>query len=105
MILSLPDSIRDAAEYLDPETIIMYLRCPGTDVVLLQAHFDIYESVAIIRTLDIKLSLVSVITTPTMLQDCLHVLEGIKPQVRWEYAKIPADELKQKYLGYGKKGL
>ena len=105
MTLSPQHSTSAGVEHIDAQSVILYLDCPGTQVVMLQALFDIYEGVGVVRTLDIRNSLVCVLTTPSMLNDCIAVLESIRDKVQWSYAPIPSEDLKERYLGYGKKGL
>lgn len=95
----------EGVELIDAQSVVIYLDCPGSNVVLLQAYFDIYESLGVVRTLDIKESLVCILTTPSMLNDCLEVLAAIQPSVGWTFAQIPSADLKERYLGYTKKGL
>lgn len=96
-------STSEGIEHIDAQSVVLYLDCPGTHVVLLQAYFDIYEGIGVVRTLDIRNSLVCILTTPSMLQDCLAVLDSIRPQVQWNFAPIPSEDVKERYLGYGKK--
>lgn len=71
-------------------------------MVLFQAYFESYEAIGLVRTLDLRKSLVSVLTTKTQFEDCYKLLEAIQEEIRWHPAKIPTQELKDKYLGYGK---
>lgn len=98
-------SQNDGIEKIDEHSIAVYLDCPGSHVVLLQAYFDLYEGLGVVRTLDIRRSLVCVLTTPDMLEDCIKSLESIRERVPWRYAIVPPQETKDLYLGYGKKGL
>ena len=92
-------------EEIDDQSVVIYLDCPGTDVVLLQAYFDLYEGLGIVRTLDIRRSLVCILTTPDMLKDCIAALASIQDKIPWRYAPYPSQDTKNLYLGYGKKGL
>lgn len=98
-------STNEGVEHIDGDSVVVYLDCPGTDVVLLQAYFDLYEGLGIVRTLDIRRSLVCILTTPDMLSNCLAALESIQGQIPWKFAPYPSQDIKNLYLGYGKKGL
>ena len=98
-------STNEGIEYTEHESVVIYLDCPGSHVVLLQAFFDLYEGLGVVRTLDIKRSLVCILTTPSMLAECLEALESIKDKVHWRFAAIPEQTTKDLLIGYGKKGL
>jgi len=77
---------------LDPHTWGIYLEVPGSKVVLLQALFELYEGLGTVRTIDIKRSLVCVMTTNTLLEQCLSALQELRSEVPWRFAeRIPAN--------------
>ncbi len=88
---------------LDDLTRAIYLTVPGEDVVKLQAYFEQYEGIGIVRTLSIKKSLVAIITTPSMLVECFHVLEDLKQQIPWKQIERPQEAVEQLLMGYFKK--
>lgn len=90
------------ADALDDVTRVVYLEIPPSKVALFQAHFELYEGVGTVRTLDVRQSLVCVMTTQDMLTDCLSVLESLRESIPWRAAPIPTEELKLRYLGYFK---
>lgn len=75
----------DAVKILDDETAIVFLHCPGQQIVLLQANFEIYEDIGVVRTIDVRTSQVCIVTTKYMLDDCLAVLEGLKEQIQFSF--------------------
>ena len=85
---------------MDPETWVIYLHVPSSDVVILQGFMELYEGVGTVRTLDIRLSLVCILTTTSMLQDCIEVLHSLSSEVDWRPAERPTKELEERYLGY-----
>lgn len=87
---------------LDEVTRVVYLEVPPSKVALFQANFELYEGVGTVRTLDVRQSLVCVMTTQDMLPDCLSVLENLRESIPWRAAPTPSEELKQRYLGYFK---
>lgn len=84
---------------------MVYLEVPSSQVVLLQAFFDLYEAIGVVRTLDLSRSLLCIVTTPSMLDDCLDVLDSLKNMIQWRLVGPPPGPLKERFLGYGKKGL
>ena len=70
----------------------IFLELPPSDVVMLQALMESYEGVATVRTIDLKRSLVCVVTTASLLETAVAVLEGLKPSVRWRAVSPPAGE-------------
>lgn len=87
-------------EALDSYTDIVYLEVPATKVVLLQAFFELYEGLGTVRTLDLKKSLLCILTT--QLDDCLEALRNVQEAVEWRAAEKPTAEERDKYLGYFK---
>ena len=77
------DSLAQAAVKVDAETIAFYLEVPRSHVVLLQVYFELYDGVGTVRTLDKEAAVVCVLTTPSLLQDCIGVLGAIKEYVAW----------------------
>ena len=88
---------------LDPHTCAFYLHLPGSKVVLLQAFFELYEGLATVRTIDIRRSLVCVLTTPQLAQECRNALEALRDQNPWRFAPPPAAETSDRISGYTKK--
>lgn len=98
----LHNALRASTEELDDQTLALYIEVPGSQVVLFQAYFETYEGVGLVRTLDIRQSLVSVLTTKSQLEDCMELLSSIRGEIHWHPAGIPSQAMKEKYLGYGK---
>ena len=95
----------DGVDYVDSETVAIYLEVPGSKIVLLQGYFELYEGVGIVRTVDVRRSLLCILTTPSMVDDCLAVLDAISEQIPWRPAPLPEQADRERYLGYFKKGL
>lgn len=87
---------------LDEHCYCIYLEVPGSQVVNLQGTIEAYEGVGTVRTLDIKRSLVCILTTPSMLDDCIKILEACRGLVSWRPAQPPEGE-RDEYLGYQRK--
>ena len=92
-----------APERLDDYGLALYLEVPGTQLVALQACFESYEGLGVVRTLDIRRSLVCILTTPGMLDDCLRLLESQKSEIAWQGTGRPSDLDEERFLGYFKK--
>lgn len=95
---------------LDEQTCALYLEVPGSKIVELQAHFELYEGMGIVRTLSVKKSLVCVLTTNDMLNDCIELLNALRnnndfeSNIPWRTAPKPDQETRALYHGYQKKG-
>jgi hypothetical protein len=76
---------------LDPETVALYLRISGEQIVIFQAIFETYEGIGTVRTIDVRRSLVSVITTNSQLPDCQQLLFGIQKDIPWRCAAEEID--------------
>lgn len=86
------------AERLDEHTWALYLQVDGAQVVLLQALFETYEGLGTVRTLDIRKSLVCILTTPPQLKDCCGALESMRGEIEWRVVPRPPEA--DNYLGY-----
>ena len=69
---------------IDQETCAYYLQVPRDQIVLLQAYFELYEGLGLVRTLDVKASLVCVLTTPSLSGDCERALQAVRGQIPWQ---------------------
>ncbi|MCB0311431.1 MAG: DUF4911 domain-containing protein [Bdellovibrionales bacterium] len=88
-------------QQIDQETWAYYLEVPGSLVVLLQAYFESYEGLGTVRTLDIRKSLVCILTTSSLRELCGRALESIAGQIDIKSVGKPAEA--EKYLGYFKR--
>jgi hypothetical protein len=94
---------------LDENTVAIYLEIPGSQIVELQAYFELYEEIGIVRTLSVRKSLVCVLTTNEMMKDCIELLHSLRDNngsenIRWRAAPRPDEETRALYHGYSKKG-
>ena len=69
---------------LDDSTYGIFLSLDKDYVVLLQGFLETYEGIGTIRSLSKKDSLVCIITTNSMLDDCIEFLNAIKDQIKWK---------------------
>jgi len=89
-----------APDIIDAGTWAYYLAVPSEKVVLLQALFELYEGLGTVRTLNLRKSLVCVLTTPTVGADCRRALEAIRLLIPWQPVARPEEAERQLYLGY-----
>lgn len=87
-------------DVIDPGTWAYYLVVPSEKVVLLQAFFELYEGLGIVRTLNLRRSLVCVLTTPAVGADCAAALRAIQALIPWRMVPRPEEAERQLYLGY-----
>jgi len=97
------------ADKLDDHIVALYLEVPGSQIVELQAHFELYEGLGIVRTLSVRMSLVCILTTLDMQNDCIELLHSLRDNaqgdsIRWRAAPRPDEETRALYHGYSKKG-
>ncbi len=76
---------------LDEIACAIYLYCPGDKIVLLQGYLETYEGLGVVRTIDKINSTICIITTRSMLDNCINFLTNIKPQIPWSGCR--ADEI------------
>lgn len=90
---------------LDEQSTAFFLDVPGSKVVLLQAIFETYEGVALVRTLDVKNSLVAIVTTNDFEHEVLDILNDIKENINWRpFLNVPQEAL-DNFEGFWKKGI
>jgi hypothetical protein len=87
-------------DVIDAGTWAYYLSVPSEKVVLLQALFELYEGLGVVRTLNLRKSLVCVLTTPLVGEDCRRALEAMRALVPWQSVARPEEAERQLYLGY-----
>ena len=103
-------SVIDSPEFqasldkLDNECLALYLEVPGSQIVLLQAYFELHEGVAITRTISVARSLICLLTTPSMLNDCLAILASIRHNIEWRFVQKPSEADRELFHGYSRKG-
>lgn len=94
---------------LDDQTVAIYLEIPGSKIVELQGYFELYEGIGIVRTLSVKKSLVCILTTVDMQNDCIELLNALRNNngdnnIPWRAVARPDEETRELYHGYSKKG-
>ena len=88
------EEARAAAILLDQSSVALYLEVPRSNVVLLQAYFELYDGVGTVRTLRGERPVVCILTTPPQLDTCLNVLEAVRAQVAWQVCHdVPHDPI------------
>jgi hypothetical protein len=76
---------------VDDETSVICLELPPSKVVILQGAFELLEGIGILRTLDTERALICVITTPSLVRECVDVLNALQEAVLWRVAEVPPD--------------
>jgi len=88
---------------LDQYTLVAFLTVPEMNLVKLQAIFESYEGIAMVRTLDMRRHLVSILTTPEMRPWCDALLTEIQAETEWRAAPPPPQPDFELVFGYSKK--
>ncbi len=91
----------EPVQYSDDITCALFLEVPGVDVVLFQAYFELHESLGVVRTIDIKRSLICVLTTTSFLSEVEELLNSIRGEIPWKLVDPPLDA--DKIFGYSRK--
>jgi len=102
-ILGSPE-FESSVDRLDEQCTAIYLEVPGSQIVNLQAYFEIHEGIAVVRTISVSRSLVCLLTTPSMLDTCLAILEAIRHNILWRFVAKPNEADRELIHGYGRKG-
>ena len=74
---------------LDGQTTALFLEVPGPKVVVLQGFFELFEGLGIVRTIDVRKSQIAILTTNSLLDECIAALEGVKEEVQWKPGRCP----------------
>jgi hypothetical protein len=82
------ERLRSAATQLDQNIWAFYLRVPRSQVVLLQAYFELYDGVGTVRTLTDPEPTLCVMTSRDLLEDCIGALVAIRKDVDWEVSAL-----------------
>lgn len=88
-------------QVLDDETRVVYLEIPSSLVVLFQVLIELYEGIGTVRTIDLRRSLVCVITTNSMLADLSRLLLSIEKELPLRIVP-PTPELPDPIVSYQK---
>lgn len=90
---------------LDKLTKAIYFYTPRYNIVYLQGVIELYEGLATLRTIDIKQSLMCLITTNEQMGTALEMMEENREEINWRPA-VRSDISDSDYLyAYGKKRL
>lgn len=72
-------------DHLDPHTVVLYLSVPNEYVVSLQGFFDVYEGLGLVRTLNRVTPLIGVLSTPSLVADCISLLQALQASIPWSF--------------------
>ena len=92
-----------AWQKLDPQTSAVFLHVPAAKLVLLQALFETYEGLGLVRTLDMRRGLISILAAPEMQAGCSALLSSVQAQTGWRNAAAPTALENDLLFGYFKK--
>lgn len=95
---------------VDENTSALVLEVPEARIVLLQSLFESYEGLGIVRTVDwgrgdwspgnTDQARVIVLTTPSMLNQCIALLESLQGLIPWRYVSGLDEQTRERYLSY-----
>jgi hypothetical protein len=90
---------------VDELTCAIYLLVPKNQVVNLQAYFELYEGLGTLRTVSIRDSLVCIVCTKDLLNDCKLALIDLQQEINWRVAPKSAIAEEDFINSYGQKSL
>ena len=76
---------------LDDHSSAIFVYVPPQNVVLFQAFIELYEGLAAVRTVDREGSIVCLIASNDLLDDCRALLDALQPELLWQVAREPSD--------------
>ena len=76
---------------LDSLTTICFLKIDPSQIVYLQALFEGYDGIGVLKTFDQSIGGVCIITTTDMQADVIAFLEGISVDIAWEPTQGPSE--------------
>lgn len=77
-------------DFADEMTAVIYLEVPPAKIVQLQAYFEIEEDLGVVRTLNKSSSLICILTTKDLLEDCIALLSAVRSEINWRSVKKSA---------------
>ena len=87
---------------LDEHTVAIFLQIPASKVAFLQSLIETYEGLGTVRTVNVRESLVALISTKEQLPVCLEILESLKPATPWSFHTKLSLEMRKEYFGFMK---
>jgi hypothetical protein len=66
-----------SAESIDDDTTVFRLTVPIHTIVFIQACFESYEGIAVVRTVDSETGLIELITPNDMADECAKLINSI----------------------------
>jgi len=70
-------STRFTTEFVDDHTCVFKLTVPIHTIVYIQACFESYEGVAVVRTIDSETGLIELISSRDMADECANLINSI----------------------------
>ncbi|MDZ4784692.1 MAG: DUF4911 domain-containing protein [bacterium] len=71
--------------YLDDLTVVINIEIDPAKLVLIHALFESYDGMGVVKTLDEKRGIVSIITTKSCEPVCDELLLSLKEDLPWRY--------------------
>ncbi len=76
---------------------IIYLEVPAHTIVKLQALFESYEGMGIVRTMNREKCILSILTTRDMLENVVEILKGLSDEFPWRFASDLSEQERESY--------
>lgn len=80
-------------EQLDSDTVALCIKVRPKDIVILQAIVEGYDGLAVLRTLDEELGIISIIAVNDSVCEVESFLDGISAQFEWSSFNYSGDIL------------
>lgn len=76
-------------QHIDGDTTCIFAEVPHEKVVLFQAFFELEEGLAVVRTVDPVASVLALVTTRDLVEDCLAMLDSLREELHWRTPAVP----------------
>lgn len=83
---------------IDPYSTVLFLEVPAQSIVTMQALFESYEGLGLVRTMDRARSIIAILTTPDMESRCSALLDSLASTLHWRYASMLSETEMNRYI-------
>ena len=93
-----PPTVPQEALHCDESSATVFLDVDRKDIVFFQGLFESYEGVGTVRTMEKSTGLVTILSTPDMLQTVVEILSSLPAEVSWRFASHLHQDEKSRYV-------
>lgn len=78
--------------------VVLFLEAPTHAIVILQAIFESYEGIGLVRTMDSKKGILTILSTVDTFDEVTRVLASLQETIPWRYCSDLSDGRREQYI-------